>query len=384
MATAGHRPARRRRHRRPPVSRPRRWRRSWRGAAWRCIWRPTSAPRATAGDFPADDDPRDRRRRRRAARLAGRHGRAVALLARACWQASALLGRLQAGAPSSASAAIRRCRRCCAAALRGIPTVIHEQNAVLGRANRLLARRVDGHRDRLPDGARHAAGARSQARRDRQSGAPGGARGGEHRPIAPPAAGRAVQPRWSSAAARARASCRDVVPPAIALLPPAERARLARRAAGARGGRRARARGLCAARRRAPRSRPSSPTCRRGWPRRISSSAAPAPRPSRSSPSSAGPSHPGAAAACARPATRRPMPRRSRRRGAAIVIAQADFTPERLAGELSRAARRPATALTQAAAAAKTRRQARRGRARSPTLVMRRRRDCQQLKETAA
>src|SRR5436189_642694 len=30
-----------------------------------------------------------------------------------------------------------------AASLRGIPTIIHEQNAVMGRANRLLARRVD-------------------------------------------------------------------------------------------------------------------------------------------------------------------------------------------------------------------------------------------------
>jgi UDP-N-acetylglucosamine:LPS N-acetylglucosamine transferase len=30
-----------------------------------------------------------------------------------------------------------------AARLRGVPTVLHEQNAVLGRANKMLARRVD-------------------------------------------------------------------------------------------------------------------------------------------------------------------------------------------------------------------------------------------------
>ncbi len=40
-----------------------------------------------------------------------------------------------------------------AAALRGMPTVIHEQNGVLGRANRLLAPRVAGHRHRLSRGA---------------------------------------------------------------------------------------------------------------------------------------------------------------------------------------------------------------------------------------
>ena len=54
------------------------------------------------------------------------------------------------GPPSwSASAAIRPCRRCARRALRGIPTVLHEQNGVMGRANRALAPRVTHDRHRL-------------------------------------------------------------------------------------------------------------------------------------------------------------------------------------------------------------------------------------------
>jgi len=56
-------------------------------------------------------------------------------------QARRLLRRLDPEAVV-ALAAIRRCRTMLAAAQLGFPTVIHEQNAVLGRANRLLARRV--------------------------------------------------------------------------------------------------------------------------------------------------------------------------------------------------------------------------------------------------
>ena len=44
--------------------------------------------------------------------------------------------------PSSASAVIRPCRRCWRRPLRGIPTLIHEQNAVMGRANRFARRRA--------------------------------------------------------------------------------------------------------------------------------------------------------------------------------------------------------------------------------------------------
>ena len=64
------------------------------------------------------------------------------MLPRGVAAAFKLLGEVQARAPSSASAAIRPFRRCVAASLRGIPTALHEQNAVLGRANRMLAKRV--------------------------------------------------------------------------------------------------------------------------------------------------------------------------------------------------------------------------------------------------
>ena len=65
-----------------------------------------------------------------------------------------------------------------AATLRGIPTLIHEQNAVMGRANRLLARRVERNRARLCRRARARAAARRQIDPDRQSGAAAGDRGG--------------------------------------------------------------------------------------------------------------------------------------------------------------------------------------------------------------
>ena len=51
-----------------------------------------------------------------------------------------------------------------AATLRRIPTLIHEQNAVMGRANRLLAPRVECHRDQLCRRAR----ARAEASRPRR------------------------------------------------------------------------------------------------------------------------------------------------------------------------------------------------------------------------
>ena len=91
-----------------------------------------------------------------------------------------------------------------AASLRGIPTVIHEQNAVMGRANRMLAPRVTRDRDRLCRRPQPRAGARREGDAHRQSGAAGGDRGGgdalsgaRHR--------RAAAACWCSAAARARA-----------------------------------------------------------------------------------------------------------------------------------------------------------------------------------
>ncbi len=65
-----------------------------------------------------------------------------------------------------------------AARLRRIPTLIHEQNAVMGRANRFLAPRVTRNRDRLCRRARARAAARRQIDTDRQSGPAAGDRGG--------------------------------------------------------------------------------------------------------------------------------------------------------------------------------------------------------------
>ena len=91
-----------------------------------------------------------------------------------------------------------------AASLRGIPTVIHEQNAVMGRANRFLAPRVSaiatgfaGVLDKDPALA-------AKATLHRQSGAAGGDRWRRRRPIRRPMP-TARCSCWCSAAARARA-----------------------------------------------------------------------------------------------------------------------------------------------------------------------------------
>ena len=68
------------------------------------------------------------------------------MLTRGLGAAFKLLGAGQAEVRSSASAAIRPSRPSIAARLRRIPTALHEQNAVLGRANRMLAKRRDAHR----------------------------------------------------------------------------------------------------------------------------------------------------------------------------------------------------------------------------------------------
>ena len=65
-----------------------------------------------------------------------------------------------------------------AASLLRVPGVLHEQNAVLGRANAFLSRRVAVHRRRLSRSRRPCAGAAGQADLHRQSRAPGGAERG--------------------------------------------------------------------------------------------------------------------------------------------------------------------------------------------------------------
>ena len=72
-------------------------------------------------------------------------------MTRGTLSAVAMLGPAEAGRRSSASAAIRPCRRLVAASWLSIPTVIHEQNAVIGRANRMLAARVNLIATGFPD-----------------------------------------------------------------------------------------------------------------------------------------------------------------------------------------------------------------------------------------
>ncbi len=105
-----------------------------------------------------------------------------------------------------------------AARLRGVPGILHEQNAVIGRANRALAPLREHARAELRARRAHAEGFEGKVGAHRQSGARSRARRRRIRRIRRSATTvRSVSS--SSAAARARASSANVVPPAIALLP---------------------------------------------------------------------------------------------------------------------------------------------------------------------
>ena len=142
------------RHRRPSVSRRRRWRPRWRGAASPVELATDERALKYGGEFPA--------RAIHAIPSATPTGAGVAQRRRArrwCSGAAlvaalALVATAAARSRSSALAAIRPCRRCSPPRCCGAPTVLHEQNAVMGRANRFLAARVDAHRHRLsrPEG----------------------------------------------------------------------------------------------------------------------------------------------------------------------------------------------------------------------------------------
>ena len=172
-----------------------------------------------------------------------------------------------------------------AAALAGVPTVIHDQNAVIGRANGFLAPRVTAIATSQA-AVRGTEKVRGKDRADRQSGAAGGSGGGGDalsgagRQRSLPAPGLRRQPgrplpvRFGAAGDR-----------------PAARgsAGAARhRAAVPAGGHGARRGGLQGSRRRRRRWRPSSATCRSALPTATSWSAARARRPSPNSRSSAG------------------------------------------------------------------------------------------------
>ncbi len=258
------RPARRRRHRRPSVSR--------RGAGG-------GAGASAASRSICDRRARDALRRRFPGARRSTSSRARPCAARnpvSLARTVAVLGCGIAAGACGCSAGIKPAAvvgfggyptlpPLLAAALRGIPTVIHEQNAVMGRANRLLAPRVTRDRDRaFPACSTRDADAGRQGDAHRQSGAAGGDRGRGAR-LTPRRCGRPLRVCSCSAAARARASwptsCRRRSSSSSRTL----RARLA--ASCSRRARRiSRA---CATPMRGsasrPRSRRSSPTCRRAW-----------------------------------------------------------------------------------------------------------------------
>ena len=91
------------------------------------------------------------------------------------------------------------------AACAGVPTVLHEQNAVLGRANRLLAARRRADRDLVRPTSAVMPTATAEPAGHRQSGARRRSPPLRDQPYRAPADGRVVA-RWCSAAARARAS----------------------------------------------------------------------------------------------------------------------------------------------------------------------------------
>ncbi len=167
----------------------------------------------------------------------------------------------------SGSAAIARSRHMLAAIRLGIPTAIHEQNAVLGRANRLLAGRVS----RIATGFAATAGLRpADKARVVHTGNPGAARGaggcrGRLLAAAVRRAGRTADYRRQPGGANFR-RCRA----GSARFPAAEPARrAARQPTGAAGGLRAGNRATEGGRRSPPRSAAFSPTSQRGWRGRI-------------------------------------------------------------------------------------------------------------------
>ena len=210
-------PSRRRRHRRPHVP--------GRGAGARA---PRARPPRGARDRPAR--PRLRRPlcRGRGASHPRRWLAGGSVVRRARGMRSLALGYLAgaaAGAPPARRRLVGRLRRLCLGAdgargrqRAGVPPLLHEQNAVLGRANRLLARAAAPHRHLAsPAGSAPALGRAGP----RLTG----------NPVRPAIAALGAQPyaarrrtadphSWCSAAARARASSRRVVPAAIARLAP--------------------------------------------------------------------------------------------------------------------------------------------------------------------
>jgi UDP-N-acetylglucosamine--N-acetylmuramyl-(pentapeptide) pyrophosphoryl-undecaprenol N-acetylglucosamine transferase len=106
----------------------------------------------------------------------------------------------------------------------GVPTVIHEQNAVLGRVNRLLAGRVDAIATAYPDVQRLSA---AQAKKVHLVGNPvrAGVLSLREEPYPPPSADAPLRVLVTGGSQGARVLS-QVVPEGFALLPPALKARL--------------------------------------------------------------------------------------------------------------------------------------------------------------
>ena len=310
--------------------------RRWRAAASRSISRPTIARRATAASFrrarriviPSDD--RARRAIRMSLARTGAEARRRLLRSHLACSAASGLPRW------SASAAIRRCRRC------------WPRRCGASRPSSTSRTRVHGPRQPAAGGARRPRSRRLCRRARRASPALAAKATRTGNPVRPAVLAAAAMPY---AAAGRGGSLRllvfggsqgarvmsDIVPAAIERLDP-DAARAAARSSSRRATRTSSA---CArptrGRASRPRSRRSSPICRRGSRRRISWCRAPAPRPWRSSPRSAG-----------RPSWCRcrialdqdqfaNARRAGRRRAARSCCAQDEFTPERLAAEITRA-----------------------------------------------
>ena len=236
-----------------------------------------------------------------------------------------------------------------AARLLGVPGIIHDANAVLGRANRFLSRRVNaiatslpGVLDRDPDLAGKTTTVGTPMRPAILAAAAV--------PFASPEPNGPLRLLVVGGSQGARVMS-DIVPSAVERLEPAlwRRLELTQQV---RDEDMARVRAVYDRLRSRPNSRRSLPICRRGWRPAISWSRAPAPARWPSSQRSAGPR---SWCRCPGRSTRTssPMPACWRRSDGALRIPQGEFTPDRLAAEISALAAEPARLTAMASAARK-------------------------------
>ncbi len=179
----------------------------------------------------------------------------------------------------SASAAIRRCRRCWRPSAPACRPLIHEQNAVLGRVNRLLARKVDAIATAYP--RRRAARRRVTRPRRIWSAIRCATRccALRDRPY-PPLTEEGVFRVLVTGGSQGATVLSQVVPEGLGAAAAHFRRRMQVTQQCAARGYRGSPRQICRARHPGRSRHLYAPTCPSGWPGRISSSPAPAPRPS--------------------------------------------------------------------------------------------------------